>query len=99
MRYDFEWDPVKAKQNLRKHTISFQRAATIFRDPYMVSIFDEEHDETEERWVTIGIDEHHILLVVSHTFRQYSETTCTIRIISARKATTRERKQYEEGNS
>ncbi|MDY0092486.1 MAG: BrnT family toxin [Candidatus Vecturithrix sp.] len=97
MRYDFEWYPVKAKQNLRKHAISFQRAATIFRDPYMVSIFDDEHDDTEDRWVTIGMDEHQILLVVSHTFRRSNETTCTIRIISARKAIKRERKQYEEG--
>ena len=97
MRYNFEWDPVKAKQNLRKHAISFQRAATIFRDPYMVSIFDDEHDDTEDRWVTIGMDGHQILLVVSHTFRHISETTRVIRMISARKATKRERRQYEEG--
>ena len=97
MRYDFEWDPVKAKQNLSKHRISFQHAAMIFRDPYMVSIFDDEHSDTEERWLTIGRNGSDRLLVVAHTFRQLSESVCVIRIISARKATSSEHKQYEEG--
>ncbi|MDM8550384.1 BrnT family toxin [Desulfobacterales bacterium HSG2] len=96
MRYNFEWDPVKSKRNIRKRKISFQRAATIFRDPYMISLFDDEHSQEEDRWITIGRDSNGILLVVSHTFREADTSLCYIRIISARKATKQERKQYEE---
>jgi len=56
LRYDFEWDPQKAKQNLRKHRVSFERAATIFLDPDALTLFDAEHSETEDRWITLGID-------------------------------------------
>ena len=97
MQYDFEWDPIKARQNIRNHKISFQRAAAIFLDPHMTSLYDEEHSEQEERWVTMGIDENGILLVVSHTFHEVDHDSCMIRIISARKATKKERRQYEEG--
>ena len=96
MRYDFDWDPRKANENLRKHHISFERATTVFRDPRMISLFDEEHNETEDRWVTMGRDESLILLVISHTFREVSSTCWKIRMISARKATAKERRQYEE---
>src|SRR5215207_4525909 len=97
MRYDFEWDIRKAKSNLDKHKISFERATTIFRDPNILSIPDEEHSDIEERWITIGLDENGILLVLSHTFNDVSATVSKIRIISARKATTEEEEQYEEG--
>ena len=97
MRYDFEWEIRKAKSNIRKHKISFERAATIFRDPNLLSIPDEIHSESEERWLTMGLDENGILLVISHTFANQSATVCKIRIISARKATKSEDKQYEEG--
>ena len=96
MRYNFEWDPTKAKQNIRKHKVSFQRAGTICRDPHAISIFDEEHSQEEERWITIGRDSGGILLVVSHTFREIDASSYSICIISARKATKREIKQYEE---
>jgi len=76
--------------------VSFQRAGTIFCDPNAISIFDDEHSQEEERWVTIGRDSSSILLVVSHTFREIDTSSCSIRIISARKATKRERKEYEE---
>ncbi len=68
MRYNFEWDPVKANENIRKHKVNFQRAGTIFRDLHAISIFDEKHSQEEERWITIGRDTREILLVVSHTF-------------------------------
>ena len=97
MRYDFEWDSRKAKSNFRKHGISFERAALIFRDPNILSIPDEEHSATEERWLTIGLDEKGILLVLSHTFNDLSAAVCKIRIISARKATKTEEEQYEKG--
>ena len=97
MRYDFEWDPEKAKANLRKHRTSFERAATIFRDPNLLSIPDEEHSANEERWITMGLDESGSLLVLSHTFEGVTREIARIRIISARKATKKERRQYEEG--
>ena len=96
MRYIFEWDPVIAKQNTLKHKVSFQRAARIFRDPHATSIFDEEHSQEEDRWITMGKDDSGIVLVLTHTFRSIDESSNAIRIISARKATKRERKQYEE---
>lgn len=97
MRYDFEWDIRKARSNFRKHKISFERAATIFRDPNLLSIPDEEHSESEERWITMGLDENGMLLLISHTFKHSSARNCKLRIISARKAVAREEKQYEEG--
>jgi uncharacterized protein len=95
LRYTFEWDPVKARENLRKHRISFDRAAEVFLDPLAVSIFDEEHSEMEERWVTIGRDRRGRLLVLAHTFLELSQQEWKARIISARKATKRETGQYE----
>jgi hypothetical protein len=97
MRYDFEWDGRKAKSNFRKHRVSFERAAAIFRDPNLLSIPDEEHSRIEERWLTIGLDETGKLLVLVHTFKDLSESVCRIRIISARKATKTEEEQYEKG--
>ncbi len=96
MEYYFEWDPKKAKKNIHKHKVSFQRAATIFRDPNMISIFDDEHSENEERWITIGIDGNGILLVVSHIFQKINKYLCNIRIISARKAVIHEINQYKD---
>jgi uncharacterized protein len=97
MRYDFEWDPKKARSNLRKHKVGFERAATVFRDPNLLSIPDEEHSGSEERWITMGLDETGILLVLSHTFDSLSAEASRIRVISARKATKRETEQYEKG--
>jgi uncharacterized DUF497 family protein len=96
LRYTFEWDPIKAKDNLRKHRISFDRAAEVFLDPLAISIFDEEHSEHEERWVSLGKDWGGILLILIHTFLEISAAECKIRIISARKANKRETRQYEE---
>ena len=95
MNYNFEWDPEKAKSNIRKHKVSFQRATTVFLDPFAISLFDEEHSYDEERWVTLGKDNNGVILVVVHTFKKIDIKACTIRIISARKATKRERRQYE----
>ena len=96
MRYKFDWDPAKEKTNVRKHKVSFRRAATVFRDPNQLSIYDEEHSEIEDRWMTMGLDNTGILQVVVHTFKQVDEDLCEIRIISARKATKREAEQYRE---
>lgn len=97
MRYDFEWDLEKANANIRKHAISFERAASMFHDPNALSIPDEDHSETEERWITIGVDASGILLVVVHTFTYAQAQAARIRMISARRATTFEKESYEEG--
>ena len=94
-QYQFEWDSTKARQNLKKHDITFERAATVFLDPEALSVYDEEHSREEDRWITLGMDRTGTLLVVCHTFREETETSSTIRLISVRKATRNEAKQYE----
>jgi len=64
MQYNFDWDPVKAKQNLQKHGVSFERAAKVFLDPFAISIYDDEHSENEDRWIRIGLEESEVLLIV-----------------------------------
>ncbi|OUD12822.1 BrnT family toxin [Thioflexithrix psekupsensis] len=96
MQYDFEWDSQKAKSNFTKHCVSFERAITVFRDPSAISIPDEEHSETEERWVTLGLDSSGSVLLVCHTFKMESIALCKIRVISARKAEKSEIMQYNE---
>ncbi len=88
----FEWDPRKAAENLAKHGVSFEEAATVFRDVLSATGADPDHSVGEQRFVTFGISIGGRLLAVAHTDRDD-----TIRIISARPATPRERKIYEEG--
>ncbi|MGH9427831.1 MAG: BrnT family toxin [Terriglobia bacterium] len=94
--YQFTWDPTKARQNLKKHGVSFERAATVFLDPRALSEFDANHSEREERWVSIGLDLTGALLVVCHTYQGSTDESAMIRLISARKATAREATQYRE---
>ena len=96
LTYHFDWDPAKAKSNLADHKVSFQLAATVFRDPLALTLFDEAHSENEERWATLGAAENGQYLVVIHTFQQTSSTEVHIRPISARTATRREIEDYEE---
>jgi uncharacterized DUF497 family protein len=95
IRFNFEWDPVKAQQNQRKHKVGFEQASTVFLDPLAISVFDDDHSEDEDRWATLGQATSGDLLVVIHTFRTTSDQEMTIRIISARRAAKRERLQYE----
>ncbi|HSU75619.1 MAG TPA: BrnT family toxin [Burkholderiales bacterium] len=88
----FEWDGDKAAQNLARHGVSFEEAATVFRDPLSQTGRDPDHSVGEERFVIFGVATGGRLLVVAHT-----ERGDTIRIISARPATPGERKIYEEG--
>ncbi len=88
----FEWDPKKARSNLRKHKVSFEEAATALRDPMSATGLDPDHSVSEERFVTFGVSERGRLSVVAHT-----EKDDTIRIISAREASKGERRIYEEG--
>ena len=96
MEYDFEWNSKKALINQRKHRVSFELAATVFRDPRALTIFDDEHSDDEERWITMGLSSSGGLLVVHHTFRSVKEKRCLIRIFSSRKATKKEIQQYGE---
>ncbi len=96
IQYNFEWDIKKAKANREKHNVSFENAATVIKDSRAITIYDEEHSENEERWITIGSSVNGSLLVVHHTFKQFDRNTVNIRIISSRKPTRNERKQYME---
>ncbi len=94
MQLNFDWDPAKAAENNRKHRVAFERAAQVFLDPLAMSIFDEEHNREEERWITLGRDMNHVLLVVVHTWHQTDAENISIRVISARRATRREADEY-----
>ncbi len=87
----FEWDPEKARANMAKHGVSFDEAVACFRDPLSVTILDPDHSESENRFVLIGQSSMGRLLVVVHTNRGDA-----IRLISARRATWRERQAYEQ---
>ena len=97
IQVDFEWDPEKARQNLRKHEVAFEEAATVFQDAVAGSLYDEEHSDQEDRWITLGRSSSGRVLVVCHTFDETTGVEIRIRIFSARPATRRERRQYEEG--
>lgn len=86
----FEWDDEKEKKNIQKHKITFSAAATVFADDNRLEILDEEHSEAEERYKVIG----RIGAAVSIVLVVYTPRGNRIRIISARKATSRERKMY-----
>jgi len=96
LQYNFEWDTQKAKKNIQKHKITFENAGTVFRDPNAITIFDDSHSDAEERWITLGLTSTGILAVVNHTFNRIDNDLATIRIISCRKATKNETKQYSE---
>ena len=91
MSLKFEWDDEKARMNLKKHDISFEEAQTVFDDPLLMTFPDPNHSEVEQRYLDIGISSRGRILVVVHTERE-----SRIRIINCRKATARERRNYEE---
>lgn len=90
MELSFDWDPNKARDNIRKHGIAFGEAVTVFRDPFSLFILDLAHSTDEERLLILGFSERQRLLVVVHTDRE--DTIC---LISARLATANERRNYE----
>ena len=91
----FDWDETKNRANRAKHRVSFEAAKLVFEDPHAVGVPDRV-EEAEERWRTVGMAAGAVLLHVAHTYRAEGGEEY-IRIISARKATLRERKVYEEG--
>ena len=92
MALQFSWDPKKAAANLRKHGVGFPEAATAFGDPHSLTIPDPGHSVGEERFVLLGMSQRSRMLVVVHVERDDD----VIRIISARLASRRERRLYEE---
>ena len=86
----FEWDPKKAKQNLKKHAVSFDEAVTVFYDSLSATFDDPDHSVGEHRYITIGFSSRDRLLVVGYTERGEG-----LRIINARPATAHERKRHE----
>ena len=94
--YEFEWDPVKANANLNRHRLDFERAATVFLDPLAVTIPDDEHSETEVRWITLGKDAGGQYALVIHTFELLADERGRVRLISARRPTRAEIRDYEE---
>ena len=92
MALEFTWNPNKAASNLEKHGVSFEEASTAFGDPLSITVHDPGHSEDETRFVLVGLTFEGKLVVVVHV-----ELEDSIRIISAREATPRERKDYEQG--
>lgn len=88
----FEWDALKAAQNLQNHGVSFEEAASVFGDPLAATIADPDHSTDERRFITMGVTLAQRLLVAVHT-----ERANRTRIISARAATRAEKMKYEEG--
>ena len=87
----FDWDPVKAESNKKKHGVSFEEAQSVFYDEFAVQFFDEEYSESEDRFLMLGVSDAAHLLIVCHCERDQGNI---IRIISARKATKNESKYY-----
>jgi len=86
----FEWDRKKAASNFKKHKVSFDEAVTVFYDPLSATFNDPDHSLSEERFLTVGYSFRERLLVIS-----YTESGAAVRIISARRATAKERRRHE----
>lgn len=89
---DYEWDETKAARNLDKHRVSFEEAVTVFGDPLYIDFYDPDHSVEEHRYLIMGQSTAGRLLIVS-----YTEQDEIVRLISAREATSSERRAYEEG--
>ena len=90
----FEWDPEKEKINIQKHDVNFEQATYVFADPYALNKYDDEHSQEADRRLMLGKSFNEVILVVVHTFRN-EDGLELVRIISARKATVKEREAYE----
>ena len=96
-QFQFEWDEVKATANVRKHGVPFELACTVFHDPRLLTTADLEHSESDERWFSIGAASNGTILSVVYLWSESEPAMMEIRLISARKATEKESRQYQEG--
>ena len=92
----FEWDEEKDGANKKKHGVSFKEAQEIFEDPFHLSVLDKRFDYLDERWISIGNTRRERVIVVGHLYRIDESGTEIFRIITARKATEKERERYEK---
>ena len=90
----FEWDDNKAQKNIEKHKISFEEACTVFADENAILFDDPEHSQDEERFLLLGFSDRANMLIVCHCYRGENDI---IRLISAREATSNEKKRYQKG--
>ncbi len=97
MPFQFEWDEVKADANARKHGTTFELASTVFHDPRLLTVADLEHSDTEERWFSVGCASNGVVLSVVYQWSDADPAATNIRLISARKSTQAENRQYQEG--
>jgi uncharacterized DUF497 family protein len=95
--FQFEWDEAKADANVRKHSVTFELASTVFHDPRLLTVADLEHSDTEERWFSVGCASNGAVLSVVYLWSDADPAATNIRLISARKATRAESRQYQEG--
>jgi uncharacterized DUF497 family protein len=93
--YNFIWDNNKNKSNKIKHKVNFEQAKEVFEDAVALTIFDENNSNDEDRWLTLGRIKNESVLLVVHTHIEYNQGLAEIRIISARKATVKEKSAYE----
>ena len=89
---NYEWNLIKERLNIAKHGIDFEEAKSVFADEFALVLFDEDHSNDEERFLILGMSQKERILLVVHYYREND----TIRIISSRKATKNETKQYKE---
>ncbi len=92
---ELEWDEFENLENKRRHGIDFKEAEEIFDDPLHISVLDKRFDYFEERWITIGTTQKGMVIVIGHLYYLKEDGIEVIRIITARKATGKEKKQYE----
>jgi len=96
MKLLFEWDAKKAHSNFKKHKVRFEEAKTVFNDPFLITYRDDEHSQTEERFISIGLSATQRILLVVHLEQELTGELLIVRIISCRKAKASERKIYEK---
>ena len=89
---NYEWNLIKERLNVTKHGVDFEEAKSVFADEFALVLFDEDHSNDEERFLILGMSQKERILLVVHCYREND----TIRIISSRKATKNEAKQYKE---
>jgi uncharacterized DUF497 family protein len=92
----FEWDAQKNRENQRKHNVSFEEARSVFFDLQAVEFYDDKHDETDDRFLLLGVSARLRILMVCHCLRAGG---AVIRIISARRATKNEQREYPWGEA